>query len=277
MNISFVEPLHELRPYIKFLWVFESATGMPASEQSMAAPNGCPKLIIPCENSLESVADGRFQVSREHGLYFVGNRDTSTFIRSSQRQTRFIVIEFHPHGAFPLFGVPMHETRNGLFDSEAVFGKWGRDVRETLGNIENVGHKLDFMQDELAKLLNTNQLDNGLVTFCVRTLELSHGRVSIKELERRTGFTLRHLDQLFRQHVGVSPKTLAGIFRFQNFYTKWAQGLSYEALKDELHDYYFDQAHFTREFKRITGYSPRRFTREVSNEFGRRLASQEQF
>lgn len=274
MNISFVEPRRELRPYIKSVWVFESAIGMPASEQSMAAPNGYPKLIIPCENSLESLADGRFQVSRERGLYFVGNRDTSTLIHSSQRQTRFIVIEFHPHGAFPIFGVPMHETRNLLSDSEAVFGKWGRDVRETLGNLEGIDKKLHFIQDELARLLNANERDNSLVTFCVRTLELSDGRLPIKELERRTGFTLRYLDQLFRQHVGLTPKNLAGIFRFQRFYRKWAQGASYEVLKEELNDYYFDQAHFTKEFKRMTGYSPRRFTLEVSNEFGRRLAAE---
>jgi hypothetical protein len=47
--------------------------------------------------------------------------------------------------------------------------------------------------------------------------------------------------------------------------------LPYEALKEELHDYYYDQAHFTKEFKKMTGYSPGKFTREVTNEFGRRL------
>jgi AraC-like DNA-binding protein len=93
----------------------------------------------------------------------------------------------------------------------------------------------------------------------------------IKELERRTGFTRRYLDQIFNRHVGLSPKTLAGIFRFQKFYRKWAQGLPYEALKEEINDYYYDQAHFTKEFKRMTGYSPGRFARGVINEFGRRL------
>src|SRR5262249_25694116 len=42
---------------------------------------------------------------------------------------------------------------------------------------------------------------------------------------------------------------------------------------DELYQCYYDQAHFTKEFKRMTGYSPGKFTHEVSNEFGRRLCS----
>ena len=79
---------------------------------------------------------------------------------------------------------------------------------------------------------------------------------------------------LFKEHVGLSPKVLAGIFRFQRFYRHWATGQSFDLLKNDLYDYYYDQAHFTKEFKKMTGYSPRRFSREVSNEFGRRLLRQ---
>jgi hypothetical protein len=118
MKLSFVQPRAELQPYIESFWIFESAIGMPAADRSMAAPNGCAKLIIPYENSLTSIADGRVQVSREQGLYFVGNRDTSTLIHSSARRTGFIVIEFKPFGAYPIFGIPMHETTNRLLDSD---------------------------------------------------------------------------------------------------------------------------------------------------------------
>jgi AraC-like DNA-binding protein len=103
-------------------------------------------------------------------------------------------------------------------------------------------------------------------------MKLAHGRMPIKELERKTGYTRRYLDLLFKQHVGLSPKDLAGIFRFQRFYQKWARGLSYDVLKEELYDYYYDQAHFSKEFKRMTGHSPRDFMIVVSNEFGRRLS-----
>ena len=96
--------------------------------------------------------------------------------------------------------------------------------------------------------------------------------MAIKELERKTGYSRRYLDLLFGEHVGLSPKALAEIFRFQRFYRKCAKGLCYDVLKQELYDYYYDQAHFTKEFKRMTGYSPQKFTLEISNEFGRRLS-----
>lgn len=271
MKISFVQPRPELQPYIAALWVFESDVGMPRAQQSIAAPNGCPKLIIPYENTLESIANGRYQVTREQGLYFSGNRDSSTLVYSCPRRTGFIGIEFAPHGAFPIFGIPMQETIDTHLDSEVVFGRWGREVREALRNLEGVSHKLKYIQEQLVVPLQRKQLQNGVVDFCVRTLELSDGLVPVKELERKTGFTRQHLDQLFKRHVGLPPKTLAAIFRFQKFYRKWARGLAFEALKEELYGFYYDQSHFTKEFKRMTGYSPRKFTLEVPNEFGRRL------
>lgn len=271
MRISFVQPGPELRPYIESFWVFESHCGMPPADTSVAAPNGCPKLIIPYENALVTAAGGRTHVTREGGLYFVGNWDAPALLRASMRKTAFVAIEFSPHGAFPFFGIPMDETANGFFNSDDLFGKWGHEVRDRLRNLEKVNQKVSFIQDQLVMLLRQKPRRDPVIEFCVEALRLSGGRVGIGELERRTGYSRRYLDVLFKKQVGLAPKVLAGIFRFQTFYSKWALGVPFVSLKEELYDYYYDQAHFTKEFKRMTGYSPQKFTLEVSNEFGRRL------
>ena len=271
MKISFVRPRCELQPYIESFWVLESPTGLPASATSIAAPNGCSKLIIPYENSIVSVANGRTQISHAHRMYFVGNRDSATFIRSSAHKTGFIAIEFRPHGAFPIFGVPMSETSNQLWETDCVFGQWSRDVQVTLNDLERVDKKVAYIQDRLILLLRKNRCDAGLVGYCVGALRLVDGRISVRELQQRTGYSRRYLDRLFQQHVGLSPKVLAEIFRFQRFYRKWAEGLSFDMFKAELYDHYYDQAHFTKEFRKMTGHPPGKFIREVSNEFGRRL------
>jgi methylphosphotriester-DNA--protein-cysteine methyltransferase len=96
--------------------------------------------------------------------------------------------------------------------------------------------------------------------------------ITIGELERKTGYSRRYLEILFKNHVGLPPKALAGICRFQKFYQKWAAGVPFERVKEELYDYYYDQAHFTKAFKKMTSFSPEHFILDVPNEFGRRLS-----
>jgi methylphosphotriester-DNA--protein-cysteine methyltransferase len=120
--------------------------------------------------------------------------------------------------------------------------------------------------------LRKNGYTNELVTYCVRTLESADGRITIQDLAQKTGYSRRYLSLVFKQHVGLSPKVLAGIFRFQKFYKRWAEGQSFDLLKDDLYEHYYDQAHFSKEFTKMTGHAPRKFAREISNEFGRRLS-----
>jgi AraC-like DNA-binding protein len=270
MQLSFLRPRPELQPYVEVLWLFESANGLPPEHQSLAAPNGCPKLIFLDGNSLTSTVDGRAQNSRE-GLYFVGSRDRSALLHSSARRIGLIGIEFRPHGAFPCFGIPMSDTANRLFDAEALLGRWGRQTTEVLRNLETAAQKVARIQNALIELLQKNHERSPLIEFCVSTLKATNGQLPIEELRRRTGYSRRYVELLFQRHVGIAPKVLAGIFRFQKFYRRWAQGQSYDLVRSELYDDYYDEAHFCREFKRLTGYPPRQFTLRVSNEFGRRL------
>jgi len=106
MNMSFVQPRIELKKYIQSIWVFESPIGMPLSDPSLAAPNGCPKLIINCENAIISTVEGHPQKSKEQGVYLVGNRDGPVHLSTPRGKTGFIGIEFFPHGAYPILGIP---------------------------------------------------------------------------------------------------------------------------------------------------------------------------
>lgn len=271
MNISFVKPRSELLPYIDKLFVVESRVGLPSDDRSIVAPNGCAKLVIPCVNSILSVIDGHTQVSRAQQMYFVGAMDCPALIQTASLRTIFITIVFAPQGAFQIFGVPMSDTSNRLWDTDDVFGSWSRDTRKRIRSLPTVAEKVAFIQEQLLVLLRRNRCRNSLVETCIDALRSSDGRIAIKELQRTTGHSWRYLDRVFQERVGLSPKALARIFRFQRFYRKWANGESFGRFRDELYDYYYDQAHFTREFRRMTGHSPANFVRDVPNEFGRRL------
>lgn len=279
MRLFFVKPERELRPYVESFWVFESPIGLP--QGNIAAPNGCCKLTFAYGNSFVSIGNGKAMSRPPQRLNFVGSTDSRILLQSSPRKIGCVGIEFRPHGAFPFLGIPVGETLNFRGDADVVLGKWARRVQEGLESLQSIDQRVTFLRDQLIHLLRKNQRsalwrmqerNNDLVAYCVQALKSTHGRIRVRELESRTGFSRRYLDLLFKQHVGLSPKVLAAIFRFQLFYRKWAQEQSFDLLKDDLYEYYYDQAHFTKEFKKMTGHTPREYCHEVSNEFGRALS-----
>ncbi|HJZ76898.1 MAG TPA: DUF6597 domain-containing transcriptional factor [Vicinamibacterales bacterium] len=279
MTLTFVRPTRELTPYIDAIWVFESAIGLPADENNGAPPNGCSKLTFAYGSSFDSIANGRAMTRPERRLNFVGTRDDGISLHSDRRPMGCIGIEFRPHGAFPVFGIPMGETVNFLGDADSVLGTWAREVEEVLNTQHSVDQRVASLQERITRQLRSNRLNargrkqerhHELVAYCVRALESTHGRLTIRELERRSGYSRRYLELLFKQHVGLSPKVLAGIMRFQRFYRGWAQGLSFDVVRDDLYEYFYDQSHFIREFQRITGHPPGEYFQYGRNEFGQR-------
>lgn len=278
MKITFSKPCVELGQYIKSIWTFESPVGMPASEMNMAVPGGCPRLIFSYVNSIVSTVAEQVQKSKLQNLYFVGNRDIAVKVSTKPGKTGFIGIDFYPHGAFPVFGIPMIELANQLTSADDLNSLWGKNVNEVLRNIEPVEKKVNILQIQLIELLKKNKLlpnrKDSLIEYCVTNLKNSNGLLEISKLQQQTGYSRRYLEILFNNYIGLSLKTLGNIYRFQKFYRDWANGQSYEKIIDELYNYYYDQAHFTKEFKKMTGFSPKYFSTKISNEFGRKLALQ---
>jgi AraC-like DNA-binding protein len=272
MKLTFIEPRRELKAFVEFVWLFESPIGMPLSDTSLSAPDGRPKLIIPIENSITTITHGQIQQGYDRDLYFVGNRDSVTLLQTTQRKTCFVGIDFYPHGVHAILGLPMAEITNLRMPADLLLPKWGREIGETVRDKVSVFEKIDCVQSHLIASLRQRDLQSSIVGFCVEVLKKTDGLMSVRELERQSGYTHRYLEMLFKTHVGLSPKVLARIFRFQRLYRRWAEKRAFYDLKEEIYDYYYDQAHFTKEFKRMTSFSPEHFTSKVVNEFGRRLA-----
>jgi AraC-like DNA-binding protein len=201
----------------------------------------------------------------------MGVRDKPAFVRTTSRKTGCLGVEFSPYGAYAVFNVPMNETVNGLLDINVFLPKWGREITRALGNLNTVEERVSLIQNRLVGLIGAGRVEHRIVKFCVDSLKESAGLMTLSDLAHQSNYSRRYLEILFRDHVGLSPKALADIFRFQKFYRMWASGRSYDELKDELYDHYHDQAHFSKEFKRMTGFSPQYFAHEVPNEFGRQL------
>ena len=96
-------------------------------------------------------------------------------------------------------------------------------------------------------------------------IQLSGGRVSIKYLSEQTGISLRMLDRRFKSVVGLPPKVLCRIVRFQRALKtlELRKGARLDLVQIALECGFYDQSHFIKEFKGFSGKEPTSYSTEV--------------
>ena len=70
---------------------------------------------------------------------------------------------------------------------------------------------------------------------------------SASNMATQTGYSIRHIQRVLQRSVGFTPHDFIKVIRFQR------------ALYQHNPSVYADQSHYIREFKRITGMTPRIF------------------
>ena len=87
--------------------------------------------------------------------------------------------------------------------------------------------------------------------------------ISVAEVEARHGISTRRLQRLFARYVGTSPKWVLGRYRMHDAVAELDAGFT-GSLADLAARYgWYDQSHFTREFRRLVGVPPAAYvTRE---------------
>jgi transcriptional regulator GlxA family with amidase domain len=110
----------------------------------------------------------------------------------------------------------------------------------------------------LAGVVTSRPAPDPLVRRAVESIEDSHGTIALEQLATTLGCSSRHLQRLFSARVGISPKLLARIRRFQRVFSAWRddpRSLSRVAAECG----YFDQPHLIRDFRDFAGQAPAAF------------------
>lgn len=90
----------------------------------------------------------------------------------------------------------------------------------------------------------------------IRLLDCSGGRKSVASLANEVGTSVRTLHRDISAAVGFSAKSLASIFRFQRTMRLLRKQPSITLTELAFEGGYSDQAHMTREFRDLGGFTP---------------------
>lgn len=182
-------------------------------------------------------------------------------VQPQTERVKILAAHLKPFGLAYFTQKPIH-TLPWLIDTEELYG----DIARRFLKKVNSSNSVEQMFDEVEKVFLENILirDLSLITNAVELIENSEGQIEVAELSRQLGVSERTLRNHFYDHIGCSPKEYLRIVKLKRivYQMKHSKDLLTRIAYDND---YFDQAHFIKEIKNITGHPPNKLRKEISD------------
>lgn len=196
----------------------------------------------------------------DNASFFAGAHQRYSLVESNGT-VECLQVNLTPDAAYRLLRNPMDDFTDRVMSLEDVLGPDATGLIERLGNTKGWPARFDILDGFLSgRLLGAT----GLSPEVRRSLGLmvaARGDIAIGKLAIETGHSRKRLIRAFRQQIGLPPKTIARVLRFNNAVRQLSGPAPNLALIAQDAGY-FDQAHFNRDFRAFSGVTPTAYLRE---------------
>jgi AraC-like DNA-binding protein len=187
---------------------------------------------------------------------------TGRWTRVLEGRSSAFGIKFRPGGFRALLGRAVSTIADASIPAAALFGADAALLDELLrvdGDAAAADLAAGFLRTRLPPAEAPALLAGHIVDSVADDLELH----SADALASRFGMSLRALQRLFNDVVGVGPKWVINRYRMHEAVARVQAGepVSWAALAQDLG--YFDQAHFIADFRKLVGSTPGGYAKAV--------------
>ncbi|MFT4134039.1 helix-turn-helix domain-containing protein [Labrys sp. (in: a-proteobacteria)] len=177
-------------------------------------------------------------------------------VMDSDGAAECIQINFTPLGGRLFFGLPMSELADSMVALDDLADAGINRFARRLADLNCWEARLDLAQHFVATRLGRASQANPATGWAFCQLMRKGGDVRIGALAEKLDWSRRRLVASFREEIGLPPKSVSRIIRFNA-----AQDLATKGTATGWADIaaacgYADQAHLTREFTALAGCSP---------------------
>jgi len=163
-------------------------------------------------------------------------------------------VRFHPSAIKELWGIDAHELTNQRISVVELADFPSIDMISTKGSFVDI---VRVFSDYLTSKAATVKHQNDLLRHCIRNIKDHVGNITVKALCSKYNISERQLERKFLQIIGVTPRHYIKTCRFQDALAQVMRNPN-KSLTEIAHQLgYFDQAHFIKQVKELSGLSPK--------------------
>ncbi len=223
-------------------------------------PDGNVNLVIDLTDYPKFIYDNDTlkEIQSCRNAWFSGIRNSYITIPSG-RESEMFIINFHKGRAYPFVEMPMNELTDYVVDGELVMSKGILDIREKILGLGSIRQKFIQTEKYLLKTFGKKLVVNPFTEFAVNRIIKSPDTLTIQHLSDKVGFSQKHFIKIFKEHVGVTPKSFLRLVRFQKAINEIELIKKANWTSVALDAGYYDQAHFINDFKSFSGFTPNQY------------------
>jgi methylphosphotriester-DNA--protein-cysteine methyltransferase len=253
MRYEEFHPNPPLDKFIKCIWSLESAAQHQHCPERIL-PDGCTEMVFHLADPFDQHNDDGSQ-ARQPAALLVGQMRGHLLIQPTGR-VRVLGVRFRPGGAYPFLSIPQSEITGRVIALDSIWGAIAVELHSRIADATTNAESVRHLEKILSETLKSRRLDDRF-SYAVDLITNSGGSVPIDRLANDLGVSFRSLDRIFNTRVGLSPKTLCRIVRFQSVFKLLERESSKQDwVRIALDGGYYDQAHFVKEFREFSGKTP---------------------
>ncbi|MFQ8600857.1 MAG: helix-turn-helix domain-containing protein [Oscillospiraceae bacterium] len=230
-------------------------TVMPPAPAKSAAPASF-HIIPDAAGCIVFTFDGR----DFRGTFWGATTHTETVTSNQEAGMLYLFVEFLPGGARRLSGVPQAQHTNRRLPLALLDPTLFQAAQAAFEKAETAQ---DFFQSLNHFFLSRLHSIQPPCSDAAVQLALRHTN-SVQEMARDTCYSERHLNRIFSDVLGINAKTWLRLQRI-NLALPLLQNPRLTLAETAQQAGYFDQSHFTHDFKQVCGVTPSAYRRNLSD------------
>ncbi len=260
MEYKTYPPNPTLANHVKYYWSLENFEDMIPHSRERVFPDGCIELLFHYGDLFRKFhPDGTVETQPRS---FIHGQITQFIELEATAKVGIFSVRFHPTGLQSFIDFEVSKLTNSIMSVEQVWPHEGVLLEKEIITATSNEERVRIIEKFLNRKCNMSSKYETIIQSCVTAISESGGTTTMKQLVDNFDISQRQLERMFLSHVGLSLKSFSRIVRF-NQALQLISKKDFSSFTSVAHEGgFYDQAHFIKDFKELTGLNPKQYFSE---------------